>query len=66
MILSNDDVSIVEFKYRQDGNKCEGVKMLHCEKGEEKKCLQSEPDLKTAEIVKIVRKGNNKALQMKL
>jgi predicted peroxiredoxin len=56
MIQSNEDAVIVEFKYKESGTKCEGVKLLHCECGEELKCLRSERGIERAEIVKIIRR----------
>ena len=41
MIQSTNDVSIVEYTYRDNGNLCEAVSLVHCESGKEKTYLQA-------------------------
>ena len=63
MIQSTDDTAIVEYKARNNGAKVEGVKLIHCIDGDEVKCLESDPRIQRAEIVKIDRKKVINAIQ---
>ena len=41
MIQSTDDASIVEYTYRDNGNLCEAVSLVHCPAGKEKSYLKA-------------------------
>jgi hypothetical protein len=60
MIQSTDDAAIVEFSYKQDGTKCEGVKLVHCPDGEEVKYIRAtDCRMKEIKIIKKQRKYKN-------
>jgi hypothetical protein len=61
MIESTDDMVVVEFSYKQDGTKCEGVKLMHCADGEEEKYMKKiDRRMKDLKILKKQRKYKNK------
>jgi hypothetical protein len=41
MIQSTDDISIVSYTYRDNGNLCEAVGHIHCPAGKEKHYLHA-------------------------
>lgn len=56
MILSTGDSAIVEYESGEGKRKTEGVKIVHCKKGEEEKYIQKmDRNLKKAVVIKIKR-----------
>jgi len=40
-MIATDDTAIVEYTYREHGNLCEAVSLIHCEAGKEKSYLKT-------------------------
>lgn len=65
MIIANDDVSFIEFTFRNHGKQYESTKMIHCKNGEEEKALHCLDCYKGAKITKTTRISKDNALQKK-